>query len=106
MHDLSFEQEAVSRLGGLGMVRLDKLAQRRSGGQPEVEIKQGRVTVLCSPEVSNTLLQEEEGLVPNMWEFRRVREMPSTRYRPTATLPRLRDSRTILYIGVYIPVPA
>lgn len=92
MHDLTFEQEAVSRLGGLGLVRLDNLGWRRSGGQPEVEIKQGRVTILCSPEVSNTLLQEEEGLVPIMWEFRRVREGPSDRYRPTATRFRAQET--------------
>ncbi|KAK3117439.1 hypothetical protein LTR53_001204 [Teratosphaeriaceae sp. CCFEE 6253] len=77
MHDITFEQEAVSLLGGLGLVRLDNPYQRRCGGKPEVEIKQGRATLLCSPEVSEAFLQDAEGLVPIMWEFRRVREGPS-----------------------------
>lgn len=97
MHDITFEQEAVSRLGGLGLVRLDNLYRRRSGGNPEVEVKQGRTTILCSPEVSEALLNEG-GLVPIMWEFRMVREGPSDRYRPTATRFRVQETMKALQV--------
>ncbi|KAK5675053.1 hypothetical protein LTS10_012126 [Elasticomyces elasticus] len=90
MHDITFEQEAASRLGGLGLVRLDPLKDRASDGCPEVETEQGRTTTICSPELSYALLQESV-LTPIMWEFRRVREGPSDRYRPMATRFRTRE---------------
>ncbi|KAK4905357.1 hypothetical protein LTR49_025342 [Elasticomyces elasticus] len=90
MHDITFEQEAASRLGGLGLVRRDPLKDRASDGCPEVEIEQGRTTTICSPELSYALLQEGV-LTPIMWEFRRVREGPSDRYRPMATRFRTRE---------------
>ncbi|KAK4909467.1 hypothetical protein LTR49_021746 [Elasticomyces elasticus] len=90
MHDITFEQEAASWLGGLGLVRLDTLKERASDGCPEVEIEQGLTTTIFSPELSYALLQEGV-LTPIMWEFRRVREGPSDRYRPMATRFRTRE---------------
>ncbi|KAK0954969.1 DEAD-box type RNA helicase [Friedmanniomyces endolithicus] len=84
MHDITFERKAASRLGGLGLVRLDPLKRRASGGRPEVEVVQGRAIVTCPPEVSSAFLPRHR-LVPIMWEFRRVQEGPSDRYRPIAT---------------------
>ena len=84
MHDITFERKAASRLGGLGLVRLDPLKRRASGGRPEVEVVQGRAIVTCPPDVSSEFLPGHR-LVPIMWEFRRVQEGPSDRYRPIAT---------------------
>ncbi|KAK0246847.1 hypothetical protein LTS09_018010 [Friedmanniomyces endolithicus] len=84
MHDITFERKAASRLGGLGLVRLDPLERRASGGRPEVEVVQGRAIVTCPPDVSSEFLPGHR-LVPIMWEFRRVLEGPSDRYRPIAT---------------------
>ncbi|KAK5141831.1 hypothetical protein LTR32_005697 [Rachicladosporium monterosium] len=71
MHDITFERKAASRLGSLGLVRLDHLKRRASGGRPEVEVVQGRAIVTCPPDVSSAFLPGHR-LVPIMWEFRRV----------------------------------
>ncbi|KAK0949347.1 hypothetical protein LTR91_026532, partial [Friedmanniomyces endolithicus] len=63
MHDITFERKAASRLGGLGLVRLDPLKRRASGGRPEVEVVQGRAIVTCPPEVSSAFLPRHR-LVP------------------------------------------
>ncbi|KAK0985461.1 hypothetical protein LTR91_010578 [Friedmanniomyces endolithicus] len=84
MHDITFERKAASRLGGLGLVRLDPLERRASGGRSEFEVVQGRAIVTCPPDVSSEFLPGHR-LVPIIWEFRRILEGPSDRYRPIAT---------------------
>ena len=92
LHDITFERKAASRLGGLGLVQLDHLKRRASGGRPEVEVVQGCAIVTCPPDVLSAFLPRHR-LVPIMWEFRRVQEGPSDRYRPITT--RIRVHQTL-----------
>lgn len=85
---VAFEHEAMSRLGALGLVRLDQLATRPSAGAPEVEDTHGRATVIYSPKASSLLIAEG-GVIPVLWEFRRCRDGPSERYKIKPTRFRL-----------------
>ena len=91
VRDIVFEQEVVSHLGGLGLVRLEKSADQGYTGFAEVEGLHGRTTVRYSPEMSNALMTEC-AVVPIMWQFRRCREGASDRYKIVATRFRLRNN--------------
>ncbi|EMC97232.1 hypothetical protein BAUCODRAFT_23582 [Baudoinia panamericana UAMH 10762] len=99
--DLIFEREALSRLGGLGLVRLDRHASREWRGDVETEYVNGRATVTLSTGLTG-LVAEDKKVVPIAWEFRRQQEGASERYRIKVTRYRLRpeedayDARQLL----------
>ncbi|KAK3670777.1 hypothetical protein LTR78_009349 [Recurvomyces mirabilis] len=82
VRDIMFEQEAVSNLGGLGLVRLDTLRHSDSAVVSEVEAFFDHAAVVYSDEISKALLTGDE-LVPIMWKFHLCQEGPSSRYRIT-----------------------
>lgn len=83
--DIGFEKEALLRLGGLALVRLEKGATEKVGSiSLEVEGVQSGIVVQYPPEACSTLLQDET-MVPIMWRFHRYREGASDRHRMIAT---------------------
>lgn len=83
--DVSFEHEAILRLGGLALVRLeDYKSARDTSITLQVEDIQGGMVVSYPPSTSKMLLNEEK-MIPVMWKFCRCKEEASDRYRLIAT---------------------
>lgn len=82
--DIEFEREALLRLGGLSLVRLQDTARTMRRARFEVEGVQNGLAVTLPLAVSEQMLMEED-LIPTMWEYRRFREVTGDTHKIVAT---------------------
>lgn len=80
--DINFEQEALLRLRGLTLVRLEE--NREGTTLLQVEGVQSGIAISYPPEACSELSQDE-AMIPIMCRFQRFREGASDRYKIVAT---------------------
>lgn len=103
IYDIAFERAALSRLGGLSLVRLERALRPEEGLAIEVEGLQGGVVVSYPLAASRGFLLNED-LIPIMWEFRRfwatagdIYKIVATRFRRPAEIAAHSPSITEFY---------